>query len=131
MAMSCCRPTGRYAITFLSTLLELWEYSQFSMFTYSIAGVEIETNRAVAEMSARGYTDIAASVIFCMDNEVVPRQDWQLLPGGHANLPAHISADGKQVIIWEAPPPDSRSDYAREIRRVVPFISALQQQIIL
>lgn len=100
------------------------------LFTYAIAGVEIETNRAIAGLSACGYRDLRARVTFSVGHSVEPPPGWQLLPGGCDNLPAHISDDGQQVMIFAARD-DNSIDYARELRRVVPFISALQQQIIL
>jgi hypothetical protein len=100
-------------------------------FEYPIAGLAVRTNREVAALAETGYTDGAVEILFQTIEEGAG--DPPAIEGGWVTLPpeggpqAYLHSDGKEARVVET----AGIDRAQQLRRVVPFASALQGRIVL
>ena len=94
-----------------------------------VAGLRVETNRPVPEQRDGGSADGSVQVIFRKEGTARVHGDgWRRLDQkGFAT--AWFREDGKHVDLED--PAGRDSDYGAELRRVVPFASALQGKIVL
>ena len=94
-----------------------------------VAGLMVETNRPVAEQQDGGPPDGSVQVLFKESGTPLgDASDWLCFEQeGFAT--AWFQKDGSRVDVRD--PAGSNHDYAAELRRVVPFASALQGKIVL
>lgn len=108
-------------------------------FVYSVAGLRVLTNRRIPELEESVYTDDSVSVLFGAFEKLntstdgVPKDSdlsalWYRFPS-KKDTSTYLREDGQVVLVSEIE--SSLLDYAAQVRRVIPFASALQGKVIL
>ena len=100
-------------------------------FLYYVAGVKVLTNLSAPRLPAHGWADASTTVIF----DGVRSQKQRIARRCHVLQdphfpPAYFDPEGSKVVIAANCSTDT-ADIAAQIRRVVPFASALQGKTIL
>jgi len=108
-------------------------------FTYSVAGFRVCTNRTIPQLERSTCEDMCVTVAFgnlACDRQGFPggaqhavdQHHWHVLPG--TPFPRAFVCDSGQVC-WVSESGSAPIDYAVQIRRVLPFASALQGRVVL
>src|SRR5262245_2254697 len=72
-----------------------------TIFNYSVAGLKITTNRQASDLDERGYSDVAARILFQKAQRAKPFGFEYELTGSADSLRAFIRKDGEEVLIYE------------------------------
>jgi len=103
-------------------------------YSYTFAGVKVQTNKLINELPIDGFSDINLKIVFkkqkCFQlNKNDSTDDSFLKVPEINNSNSCISNDGKTSIIIESS--TKYMDYAFEIRNVLPYSSIMQNKLIL